>query len=288
MSATDTPLKKPQPRLHSPETIRQVLARARETSGYQAAKEFGIQHRSIYRWIAYAEQHPEWPTARDIAQWRAWERRTKAERARRAEISRIYRRRLYLQRGAPMQIDPTGTRRRLQALACLGWLWSEIGAELGVTAARVGHMAAGQWRMVHRDNARKVAEVYDRLSMTVPPELERKPHAAVIRARQRRDAARKGWAPPLAWDDATIDDPAATPTGLHGDEAIQRRQQRLEHLQQVLTAGGDLIDACNALGISRDGVNTWCRRRGHMDLYRELLRRYDQRQGKPTAEQGAA
>ena len=56
---------------------------------------------------------------------------------------------------------------------------------------------------LHVDTAALVRRVYDEMSMTLPA------HKYVNR--QRMIAAAKGWSVPMAWDDDTIDDPAAKP-----------------------------------------------------------------------------
>lgn len=96
--------------------------------------------------------------------------------------------------------DAAGTRRRIQALARLGW-------SLGEQARRVGwthqNYAALQTRtQVIARTARLVRGLYEDLSMTPAPD-----GPGVERA--RREAARKGYLPPLAWDDDLIDLPDA-------------------------------------------------------------------------------
>lgn len=98
----------------------------------------------------------------------------------------------------PRLIDPTGTARRIQALQAIGWPLRVLGDRIGVTGRNMYRISsAGK---VHRDTARKVAVLYDELSMTLGPS---------VRAKQM--ARRAGWAPPLAWSDETIDDPKARP-----------------------------------------------------------------------------
>jgi len=102
---------------------------------------------------------------------------------------------------APMdvwEVPATGTVRRLQALAALGWDPTVLAACAGLAWAvvrRVQVVAAG--------SALLVARAYDRLSMTPAP-------AGPGAARVAASAARHRWAPPLAWDDEDLDDPAAT------------------------------------------------------------------------------
>lgn len=96
------------------------------------------------------------------------------------------------------RIAAAGTVRRLRALMRLGWNLDRLGALLGVTAATVSAILTHQY--VTAATARRVAHLYDELSMTQGPSTR----GALL-------AARAGYPPPLAWDDDTIDDPTATP-----------------------------------------------------------------------------
>ena len=93
-----------------------------------------------------------------------------------------------------------GTRRRLQALAAIGWRWSDLGDLLGTTWQAVQYIAAGHHPTVWTSTADRVEAVYELLSGTPGPS----PTA-------RHRAAAKGWAPPLGWDDDQIDNPDARP-----------------------------------------------------------------------------
>lgn len=115
-----------------------------------------------------------------------------------------WRRRRYLNRG-PLLVDATGTTRRLRALAAVGWSNSELGKRAGVD-----HSTVCQWansRRVRVATAATVRRLYEELSMTPGPSTK-----------VRQLAAKRGWPPPLAWDDDRIDDPAARPNlGRHAD-----------------------------------------------------------------------
>jgi hypothetical protein len=108
-------------------------------------------------------------------------------------------------------VDATGSRRRIQALAALGWPYRRIAEVGGFESAQVYTLTRAT--VVHKDTAAKVAAVYDRLSMQVP-----RPSSSTTRA--RKAAARKGWLPPLAWDDETIDDPAAEPAMAESEDIV--------------------------------------------------------------------
>lgn len=103
------------------------------------------------------------------------------------------------------RVDSTGTVRRLQALACIGYTWAELSAYCGVSRVAVQHWVTGVYStgVVWARTARTVSDVYDKYSM-VP---STHPHAH----RARRTALRNGWYPPLAWDDEDIDDPRSRP-----------------------------------------------------------------------------
>jgi AraC-like DNA-binding protein len=106
-----------------------------------------------------------------------------------------------------------GARRRIQALLAIGWRHEEITAtmlqtqpECGTRSQMVLHQR-GNW--IARRTHDAVAAAYDQLSMTPGPS-----------AKTRRLAAKYGYAPPLAWDDASIDDPDAQPDRGADDQAV--------------------------------------------------------------------
>lgn len=103
----------------------------------------------------------------------------------------------YAAAGQP--VHPAGTARRLQALVALGWTNRELAARLEMGEANLT-TAVHAHRHPTAGFARKVAALFDELQLTPGPS---------VRARLR--AQRNGWASPLAWDEDTIDDPAAAP-----------------------------------------------------------------------------
>lgn len=97
--------------------------------------------------------------------------------------------------------DATGTVRRLQALAAAGVPLPVIAARLGVTNQAVDHARARRnGHLVRVDVAQRVREAYDELWNYPTPSRK-----------TRTCALRRGWLPPMAWDDGTIDDPDAEP-----------------------------------------------------------------------------
>lgn len=97
-----------------------------------------------------------------------------------------------------------GTTRRLRALMAIGYPQRQLAEELGYDQSWVSKLMRNSRGQVNPDTHTRVAELYDRLSMIPGP------------SQQARDKAhRHGWAPPLAWDDDTIDDPDGQPVKAH-------------------------------------------------------------------------
>lgn len=98
--------------------------------------------------------------------------------------------------GKPRRIPMAGSRRRVEALAAIGWPKAIIARACGWHETNLVRLT--QQAMITTRMADRIAAVYDDLHMTPGPSRRAK-----IRA------ARKGYLPPLAWDD--IDDPNEQP-----------------------------------------------------------------------------
>lgn len=104
-------------------------------------------------------------------------------------------------------LDPTGTRRRLQALQAAGWTRQAIAEHIGVHET-----LPGKWlesATVTRTTVARVKKVYD--------DLSDQPGPSSIAA-QRAQA--RGWVDSYHWTDDTIDDPNAQPTVAEPDPAL--------------------------------------------------------------------
>lgn len=150
-------------------------------------------------------------------------------------------------RAKPRLVDPTGSRRRVQALAAIGW-------PLGMICLRMGLVSSKPPRFLYEGktisvrSAEAIARIYDELSMTPGPSTS-----------TRKRALRKGWPPPLAWDDDSIDDPEAKPAG-------HVTTKNVDELAVLLAVRGQLGD----------------RKLARVDAH-EAIRRMRER-GVPTAE----
>jgi transcriptional regulator with XRE-family HTH domain len=137
-------------------------------------------------------------------------------------------------------IDATGTRRRLQALAALGWSARAIAERFGYSEVTV----SGWFRanLVSRRTVARIRGWYDELSMTPPPTRTRAERYSVGTTRGRARAA--GWHPPLAWDDDLIDDPNASPEPVIAQTAPpETRDRRVRELHRLRWSDAAIAEA---------------------------------------------
>ncbi|KQX27496.1 hypothetical protein ASD97_24650 [Streptomyces sp. Root63] len=109
-------------------------------------------------------------------------------------------------------IDGTGSRRRIQALAAAGWPFRRLDTHLGLSAQYIGDLVRRTENdfLVRADTADRVAEGYETLRGQRPSRHGIKPH--IIR-RVRTQAAERRWPTQSYWDQFpdAIDDPHFTP-----------------------------------------------------------------------------
>lgn len=135
----------------------------------------------------------------------------------------------------PVWVDNTGVVRRRQALAAIGYGLNDLAPYFGLTCRSLGDHA-GQ-RRVRRDTLQRWREVYDRLSMTPGPNEF-----------ARLWARRRGWPPPLAWDDDSIDNPAAKPN--LGSRRARDRVDVAEEARFLLGFGQSIPAVAKQLDVS--------------------------------------
>jgi len=102
-----------------------------------------------------------------------------------------------------------GAQRRLRALTARGWSPDAIQAATGLAAGHI-RAALADPRRIPSDLPAAVARAYDQFWNTPPPARTAADRAAAEVG--RRHAQRRGWAPPMAYDDDTIDLPDGRPT----------------------------------------------------------------------------
>jgi hypothetical protein len=188
------------------------------------------------------------------------------------------RKRYYLLRTDTLMVPTLGTRRRIEALASLGWTTSEVSRRAGYERSHLGLVV--RRGALRQATAERIAVVYDQLSMQRPPEITRAEKIDASRA--RRIAAERGWPPPLAWDD--IDDPTETPRGWQ-----YAGPDRRAVLHELDDQGVGITAACRRLDLTRKALERWCQRNNERDLFRRLSERETpHRWANQYAEGGAA
>ena len=153
-------------------------------------------------------------------------------------------------------IDGAGTRRRIQALVAIGWSQAKLAERIGWTPNNFTALI-GEGRVTIA-SAGLVRRLYDGLWNQAPPEDSHRDKIAASRARTMAQA--RGWAPPLAWDDDEIDDPAATPDL---GEKTSKVAAMAENSDELLRQGFTLEQAAERLGVSRN----------YLDIARARVRR---------------
>ena len=153
------------------------------------------------------------------------------------------------------RLDATGTRRRLQALATLGWSVTSLAArsELPVRTLRRALTST----TVTAETARAVGRLYEQLRAA--PAAHRTPGERAAAVRTKAAAQRAGWRGPLAWDDVDGDpddgdEPAAlqTPGGLAArvDVVAVERAMRGERLPLTALERRDAVTRLTSGGLS--------------------------------------
>ena len=164
----------------------------------------------------------------------------------------------------------TAAARRLQALTCLGWAPRELAARLGMHTGAVRRIRDGERRRIKAATSRKVAVLYDQIWAQAPPEETKAQRIAAAKARGY--ARRKGWAPPAAWDDDAITDPAAKPAaGWQRRRVTARNAELAEDATELLAQSCLPEQAATRLGVSRERLEQVLRRHRKQDQARGVL-----------------
>ena len=153
--------------------------------------------------------------------------------------------------------------RRLRALHALGWTWVAIAADADLSLSLIKTTARGEWAVIEARHDHAIRAAYDRLSMRLPVAEDRYQRSAIGAA--RNSARRKGWPPPLAWDDIDTD---PDPTGWEYVPAT-----RAEQLRDLHERGDSITTACQQLKVGRRTLEKWCERNGMSAIYADLVRR---------------
>lgn len=174
-------------------------------------------------------------------------------------------------------VDPTGSIRRLQALATLGWPQEWLRERLGCSGVTMGRLR-GHGQPIIAATAVKIAALYNELWDTPPVATTVREQQTITRTRRR--ATRQGWAPPMAWDDDTIDNPGAQPD-LGGGPGFGGPSFDLDDVEWLLESGETLTTIAARLHAHRTTIQHRCRRNDRPDLWERLVASEPNKRAKP-------
>lgn len=127
-------------------------------------------------------------------------------------------------------MDPTGTRRRIEALYTIGFSCPAMAEVMGQANPRV------VWNYLHNTYmtamvVMRVKVMYEKLRYADPADFNVAPQ---VSTRNKNMAAKRNWAPPHCWDDDSIDNPDVGPewTGACGSA----RGWRIHYKEGILPA----------------------------------------------------
>ncbi|MGQ4513632.1 hypothetical protein [Streptomyces sp. DW26H14] len=147
----------------------------------------------------------------------------------------------------PSRVDPTGARRRIEALVAIGWPTIRI-------AERAGFSPANRTCIFNRPTillttAQGVTEAYEEMRHQKPA---RHGVSATSIKRAKKRAAERRWPPPKYWDETgAIDDPDFTP-----GYRVTKAEILAEEARWLMdTAGYTRAEVAGQLGISLDYVH---------------------------------
>jgi hypothetical protein len=146
-------------------------------------------------------------------------------------------------------VPVVGTRRRLQALAAIGWPIKHVEQAAGLPKSHAHRiLAAPEGSRVKVRTARAVAAVYGRL-WNADPASAGQSSSSIVRVKNL--AAARGWLPPMAWDDLIdligedLDAEVSRRVALMDDEELQRcdyARRRLGDRSPLIVAGSREYD----------------------------------------------
>jgi hypothetical protein len=151
--------------------------------------------------------------------------------------------------GIERRVSSVGTQRRLRALMALGWTSATISARCGWTTPQAVTELLTSRKFVFLTTHQTIARVYDELSMTLGPS-----------EKNRREARRKGWPPPLAWDN--IDDHDETPRGLPSPTRKERSEFMAADWDHLRRQGYTRRLAAERMGVSKKRLEKAIERAG--------------------------
>ena len=148
-------------------------------------------------------------------------------------------------------IPARGTLRRLQALQAIGWTLQAIGEKCGMTLTTVSKLADPAHDRVTRRTAERIDRAYREMALTPGPS-----------DRGRGLSAKKGYIPPIAWNDIDRDEAPEFRTDAAIVAEFQARKQAGETTKELgglvvelVENGHSQNEAGRLLGLSPNAVS---------------------------------
>lgn len=153
---------------------------------------------------------------------------------------------------APGVRIPAGpSARRVQALIAIGYTVTDLAERAGVLPSNFRVHKYDDSHLIFAGTAARIAAMYDELCMAVPADV-------TSAKRARLYAQRRGWPPPLAWDDIDAGELAAD------DDGGCATCEDVEHLRFMGDTDQSVLAA--RLGLSVDGLQKHLARHRRLDL----------------------
>lgn len=121
------------------------------------------------------------------------------------------------ERGIFRKVSVEPTRRKVQALCALGWSATDVAHTLGITQQSMSKIL-NRPDQIYRSTALRIDAVYTSWEMSIPPDTP-------WTRRNRTTALKKGWLPPLAWEDIEA--------GIIADQGVSRTRIPPDRLDLV-------------------------------------------------------
>ncbi|QWY84249.1 helix-turn-helix DNA-binding domain protein [Arthrobacter phage Zaheer] len=166
------------------------------------------------------------------------------------------------------KVPSIGLRRRLQALLTMGWRHQDLEPLLGFDSGVVLYQKGDVTFRKHEATKRVYDELWNKRG---PADL-----------RTMRVVAKAGYAPPLAWDDDTIDDPTAAPDlgariyaqGRCPEGAIHKADAAVEDVEFLIRDGLNWTDITERLDVKPASLERTLARKGRSDLVSRAKNEY--------------
>lgn len=157
-----------------------------------------------------------------------------------------------------LRVPPYRAERRLQALNAIGYTTRAMAEGIGITQQMVERIMAGHRNWIDRRTFTRIDTFYRAACMTPGGN-----------AQSIANGVKRGYAPPLAWDD--IDDENELP---QMDKLYRRRapeSSRMTEIRELVEMGAGVNDVCRRLGITRSSLQRWLQRQNAHQTYLRLV-----------------